>query len=52
MEVRGQLDAPAALLQGNRSRYPLDTTLAMPQSRSGHCVYEKNLAMLGLEPRS
>jgi hypothetical protein len=36
--------------RGNRSRYPLDRRLGGPQSRSGRCGEETNLAMAGLEP--
>jgi hypothetical protein len=35
MEVSGQLNAPAALPQGKKPRYPLDRRLGGAQSRSG-----------------
>jgi hypothetical protein len=49
MEVSGQLQAPAALLPWeNRPRYPLDMRLGGPQSRSGRCGVEKNVAPAGI----
>jgi hypothetical protein len=33
------------------SLYPLDRRLCRPQSLLGHCGEEKNLALLGIEPR-
>jgi hypothetical protein len=42
MEVSGQLHAPAALPQGKSPRYPLDSGLDGPQSRSGHGDEGKN----------
>jgi hypothetical protein len=38
--------------RGKRSRYPLDSRLAGPQSRSESCGEEKNLALPGIEPGS
>jgi hypothetical protein len=42
MEVSGQLHALAALPQGKSPRYPLDTRLGGPQSRSGSGGEETN----------
>jgi hypothetical protein len=36
--------------QGNNSQYPLNKKLVGPQSRSGRCGKEKNLAVPGIEP--
>jgi hypothetical protein len=36
--------------QGKSPRYPLDRRLCGPQSRSGCCGEEKNLALPGIEP--
>jgi hypothetical protein len=47
MEVSGQLHAPAALTRGEEPRYPLDRWPGGPQSRSGRCAEEKNLASAG-----
>jgi hypothetical protein len=44
MEASGQLHAPVALPPGKSLRYPLDRRLDWPQSRSGRCGEEKNLA--------
>jgi hypothetical protein len=33
-----------------RALYPLERRLGWPQSRSGRCGEEKNLALLGMEP--
>jgi hypothetical protein len=37
--------------RGNGLRFPLDGRLGEPQSRSGCCGEEKNVALLGIEPR-
>jgi hypothetical protein len=37
---------------GSRPRYKLDRRLCGPQSRSGHCEEEKNLALPGIELRA
>jgi hypothetical protein len=50
MEVSGQLLIRAALLPVKLSPYPLNRRLGGPQSRSGSCGEEKNLAMLGIKP--
>jgi hypothetical protein len=47
MEVSGQLHVPGDLPQGNRLWYPLDKKLGGPQSQSGRCGQEKNLASAG-----
>jgi hypothetical protein len=44
MEVSGDLHAPAALPPRKSPWYPLDRRLRGPQSRSGRCEEEKNLA--------
>jgi hypothetical protein len=50
MEVSGQLHAPAALSPGGKNpRYLLDIRLGGPQSLSGRCGEEKNLALPGIE---
>jgi hypothetical protein len=49
-QVSGQLHAPAALPPGNHPRYPLERRLGGPQSRSGRCGEENNLALSGIEP--
>jgi hypothetical protein len=36
--------------RGRGPRYPLDRRLGEPQSRSGRCGEEKNLALPGIEP--
>jgi hypothetical protein len=36
--------------RGKSPRYPLDRRLGEPQSRSGPCEQEKNLALPGIEP--
>jgi len=41
MEVNGQLHAPAALLQGKSSWYPIGRRLGAAQSRSGRGGKEK-----------
>jgi hypothetical protein len=51
MEVSGQLHVPAALPPGKVPRYPLDRRLGGPQSRSGRCGEEKNLALHGNRTR-
>jgi hypothetical protein len=46
MEVSGHLHVPTALPSGeNTLQYPLDRSLHGPQSRSGRCEEEKNLAL-------
>jgi hypothetical protein len=50
MEVSGQLHAPAALIPGKAPLYLLDRRLGGPQSRSGCCGEEENLALPGIEP--
>jgi hypothetical protein len=48
MEVSGQIHGQVALPPGERAhRYPLDRMLGGPQSRSGRCGEEKNLAPAG-----
>jgi hypothetical protein len=37
--VSGQCHAPAVLPSGKSHRYPLDSRLGGPQSRSGRCGY-------------
>jgi hypothetical protein len=44
MEMSGQLHATAALPRRKRHQHLLDTRLGGPQSRSGGCGAEKNLA--------
>jgi hypothetical protein len=52
MEVSGQLHAPAALpLLGKQSRCTLDRKLGGHQSQPGYRREEKNLTLLGTEPR-
>jgi hypothetical protein len=36
--------------QGRRPQYPLDKKLGGPQSQSGCCGEQKNLALRGIEP--
>jgi hypothetical protein len=51
MDVSGQLHAPAALLPGKDSLYPVDRRLGVPQCRSGRGGEEKNSQpLLGFEP--
>jgi hypothetical protein len=38
--------------RANLPRYPVDRGLSGPQSRSGRSGVVKNLALLGIEPRS
>jgi hypothetical protein len=47
VEVVGQLHAPAALLQGKSTRYPVDKKLSGPQSPSGRCGDKKNFSLAG-----
>jgi hypothetical protein len=49
MELSGKLHAPAALPPRKSPRYLLDMKLGGPQSRSGRCGGEKNLALPGIE---
>jgi hypothetical protein len=44
MELSDQIHAPAALPPGKELQVPLDRRLSGPQSRSGRCGAEKNLA--------
>jgi hypothetical protein len=41
---------PLLYPRGKSPLYPLDRRLGGPQSRSGRCEDEKNLAVLGIEP--
>jgi hypothetical protein len=45
--MRGEVQAPAALPQGNRPQYPLDRGLSGPETRSGLCGKETNLTSAG-----
>jgi hypothetical protein len=49
MEVNGQRHAPATLPPRKCPWYTSDRRLGGPQSRSGRCGEEKNLALLGIE---
>jgi hypothetical protein len=50
MEMSGELRPRVALPTGKEPPYPLDGRLGGPQSRSGRCGGEKNLALSGIEP--
>jgi len=51
MEVSGQLEAPAASPRSKIPRYPLDSWLGRPQSRSGSGGQGKNSQYSpGIEP--
>jgi hypothetical protein len=50
MEVNSLFHARAALPPGESPWYPLDRRLGGPQSWSGHCGEEKNLALPGIKP--
>jgi hypothetical protein len=51
MQGSGQLHASTTLSPvKNARRYPFDTRLGGPQSRSGRCGEETNLALPGTEP--
>jgi len=53
MEASGQLLATAALLPGNKPRYPLNRRLGGPHSRYGRFGERNNLFPLpGFEPRA
>jgi hypothetical protein len=45
--MAGQLHALAALFPRKEPQYPLDRRLVVPQSRSGRCEEENNLAPAG-----
>jgi hypothetical protein len=44
------IDELLLYLRGNNPLYPLDRRLVGPQSLSGRCGEEKNLALPGLKP--
>jgi hypothetical protein len=50
MKVNGRLHTLVALPPGKEPRYPSDRRLGGPQSQSGHCEEEENLAVPGTEP--
>jgi len=53
MGVNGELHAPAALLPGKETWYPLDRRLSGPKRRSGRGAEEKkSLTLPEIEPRS
>jgi hypothetical protein len=56
MAVSGQIHAPAALIPGKETLYPLTRRLSRPQSRSGRGGEEKkeisSFPLLGIEPLS
>jgi hypothetical protein len=47
MEVRDQIQAPAALTLEKDPQYPLDRRLGEPENWSGHCTVDKSGAPTG-----
>jgi hypothetical protein len=53
MGANCQIHAPVTVPPGERPQYPLERTLVVPQSRSGHGGEEReSLPLSGIEPRS